>query len=85
MTLYEFKQLDELEQWQIVWDTEPIAFRDDEPFHYDLYQVDAFYVEVRYTKFDDENETQILRTGLRSFVSTGEPLEPYLAHIKVDI
>jgi hypothetical protein len=27
MTPYQFNQLDELEQWQVVWDKEPIAKR----------------------------------------------------------
>lgn len=50
MTLYQFQRLDELEQWQEIWDLEPIATRVDELSRYELYQVDGFFVEVRYKK-----------------------------------
>lgn len=71
MTLYQFDQLDELEQWQVVWDKAPIAKRTDEAHRYDLYAVDGFYVEVRYIMPGN------IRDGLRSFQTAGL-LEPYL-------
>lgn len=76
MTLYQFKLLDELEQWQVVWEAEPIAKRTDKENRHDLYAVGDFYIEVKYKM------PQNIRTGLRSF-KTATLLEPYLGLIDI--
>jgi hypothetical protein len=78
MTLYQFNQLDEMEQAEVLWDKAvKLAERKDEVFLYTLYQVDAFYIETkRHIEYD-------VLHGLRSFLSTGEPLKPYLEQITI--
>lgn len=46
MTLYQFLELDEMEQAEAVWDATMIANRDDGEHRILLYQIDTFYVEV---------------------------------------
>ena len=75
MTLYQFRALDELEQWQVVWDIEPMLTRTEAGYRYDLYQVDAFYVEVKYRLPNN-------RISLRCFITT-ELLAPYLEQIDI--
>jgi hypothetical protein len=50
MTLYQFKLLDEMEQIETVWNSVLLAERSDDQYNYELYQIDAFYAEVRYWK-----------------------------------
>jgi hypothetical protein len=46
MTLYQFNTSDEMEQLEAIWEYGVVvAERDDETYHYKLYQIDAFYVE----------------------------------------
>jgi hypothetical protein len=76
MTLYEFNQLDEMEQAEALWNGVFIADREDDEHKILLYQIDGFYVEVFYHK-----EYNVIRR-FRSFSSTN-PLDPYLD--KIDI
>ena len=46
-------------------------------YNFQLYQIEGFYVEVKYNR--EENKI----AGLKSFISI-EPLEPYLRKIKLD-
>ena len=49
MTLYEFNQLDELEQIETFWvEGQKVGERLGKSFRYVLYQVTDFYVEVKY-------------------------------------
>jgi hypothetical protein len=76
MTLYQFNQLDEMEQAEAVWDGVHIGERQDEEHTILLYQLGSFYVEAYYHR-----EHNALRR-FRSFSST-EQLAPYLG--KIDI
>lgn len=79
MTLYQFNHLDEMEQAEILWDKgQMIADRRDDVYRYVLYQIDAFYVELKY-----HMEFNVLH-GLRTFASTDKPLEPYLPFMNID-
>ena len=50
MTLYQFNQLDEKEQAEIVWSGKHIGSRHDEKHDILLYQIDGFFVEVFYRR-----------------------------------
>lgn len=78
MTLYQFNQLDEMEQAEVLWEKAvKLAERKDEVFLYTLYQVDGFYIETkRHIEYD-------VLQGLRSFFSTDEPLKLYLDQISI--
>lgn len=74
MTLYQFKQLDEMEQAEALWDAAQIGTYTDETYQYTCYQIDAFYVETkRHIEFD-------VLHGLRSFTNP-DLLKPYLNQI----
>jgi len=77
MTAYEFNQLDEAEQMEVIWDSVFVADREDSEHAILLYQIDAFYVEVYYHK--EYNDIR----RLRSFSSTDQ-LEPYLERIDLE-
>jgi hypothetical protein len=79
MTLYEFNSCDELEQLEAIWEHGNLAAeREDDEYHYKLYQIDAFYVEEVWHK--EYN----VRRAFNSFASTNaEKLQPYLD--KIDI
>ncbi len=47
-----------------------VAERKDEVYRYELYQIDAFYVEQKW-------QWDVIH-GQRTFASTNEPLKPYL-------
>jgi hypothetical protein len=76
MTLKKFYTLDETEKWEAVWNGELVADYKEQSFRYVLYQLDAFYVELRY-----HMEHNVL-TGLRAFDDMQE-LEPYLKQIEL--
>lgn len=76
MTLYQFNQLDEMEQQEAIWEGVLIADREDGEHKILLYQIDSFYVEVFY-----HQEYNVIRR-YRSFSST-EQLAPYLEKIKL--
>jgi hypothetical protein len=77
MTLYEYKILDEPEQYNVLWSKEVfIDHRIRATYNFLLYQIEGFYVELKYNR--EENKMQ----GIRSFSST-EQLEPYLRKIKL--
>jgi len=77
MTLYEFKALDQQEQYNMLWDKgiyhTHIVKRG---YTLALYQIDAFYVELKY----DGDMNKI--ASLRSFLNTNQ-LEPYLNNIEL--
>jgi hypothetical protein len=77
MTIKQYARLDETEQMEAVWD-HGVLLSDhyENPFRYTLYQIDSFYVELRYHQ--DHN----VLTGMRAFDDTDE-LEPYLEQIKL--
>lgn len=78
MTLYQFKQLDEMEQAEVLWyKSTELVQRKDDVYLYTLYQVDGFYIETkRHIEYD-------VLHGLKSFLSTEEPLKPYLNQINL--
>ena len=78
MTLYEFNQLDEMQQADAVWNGILIGDRTDNIFNILLYQIDGFYVEVFYQK-----KRNIIKR-IRSFSSTDQ-LQPYLEKMDLDI
>ncbi|MEO7834804.1 MAG: hypothetical protein ABIR50_05755 [Ginsengibacter sp.] len=77
MTLYEFKQLDETEQMEAVWDAVFVADREDREHRILLYQIDAFYVEVYYNK--EYNDIRRFRS-----LSSTDQLQPYLDKIDLN-
>lgn len=76
MTLYEFKQLDEMEQLEAVWESVQIAERFDKDYAIVLYQRDSFYIEVYY------NRTENFIRNIRTFANVSQ-LEPYLYNIDI--
>ncbi len=59
------------------WDAVKIAERNDETFHYNLYQIDKFYVgEQIHIEWN-------VRRGFKSFITT-ELLQPYLDNMNLD-
>jgi len=76
MTLYEFKMLDEQEQIETVWNSVLLAKREDEIFDYELYQIDAFYAELKYAK------RERIVSGLKTFANP-DLLEPYFNQISI--
>jgi len=75
MTLYQFNAMDEMEQMEAIWDSAvKLAERKDDTFHYNLYQIDKFYVE-------EQIHIELnVRRGFKSFITT-ELLQPYLEDI----
>ena len=79
MTLYQFKALNQQEQYQTVWDSGVyLTDRVVENNRFALYQIDGFYVEIFYSS----NENKII--SIKSFLST-DLLEPYLDKIKIQL
>ena len=79
MTLYQFKLLDLNTQAEILWEKGVLlADRADDKNKFLLYQLDGFYVEVMY------NPESNCIEAFKSFISTNEPLMPYLQVIKID-
>ena len=76
MRLYIFKLLDKVRQIEIAWKSTWLASREDGRFDYELYQIDAFYVELKYEKGER------LVSGLKIFVNT-DLLEPYFGQIDI--
>jgi hypothetical protein len=77
MTLYQFKLLDEMEQIETVWSSVLLAIRNDGEFDYELYQIDAFYVELRYLKGGKAV------SSLKTFANP-DLLHPYLDKIDIN-
>lgn len=77
LTLYEFKFLDELEQFEAIWASGvELGKRSDATYHYTLYSLWGFYVEIkRHIEFD-------VWHGLQTFTTT-RMLEPYLNTIDI--
>ena len=77
MTLHEFKEMSEMDQIETVWNKSIlIAKRKEKTADYFLYQIDSFYVEIKYLK-----GTRIIRRFI-SFHTT-ELLAPYLELIDI--
>ena len=68
--IYQFNMMDEMEQQEIIWDSQFIGERTDETFVYKCYQYNDFYIE---TKRHIENDVLV---GLRSFRNP-DLLQPY--------
>lgn len=79
MTLYQFNQLDEMEQQEAIWEAAYLADRIEGEYYIKLYQIDAFYVET----YRHIEHNVIVK--YRSFASTDEPLKPYLDQIKPNL
>lgn len=78
MTLYEFNQMDELEQQEAIWNAGiKIGEREGESYKYKLWQIDGFYVERKYT-------LDGLIQGQRTFKSPNQFLDPYLKNININ-
>lgn len=77
MTVYDFIDLDEVQQAKATWTGAHISQREDQEHIILLYQLQNFYVEVFYNK----RFTCIKK--FRPFIST-EHLEPYLSKMKID-
>ena len=77
MTLYQFNLLDEMEQMEAIWEAVKLVERSDDTFHYNLYQIDDFYVEEKiHIAYD-------ARHAFRSFKTT-ELLKPYLDQMNIN-
>ena len=76
MTLYQFNMLDEMEQMEAIWDAVKLGERKDDTYHYNLYQIDAFYVEEKI------HIAHNVRQGFKSF-KTMDLLGPYLDMIEM--
>ena len=78
MTMYEFNQLDELEQIETFWvEGQKVGERLSKSFRYVLYQVNDFYVEVKY------NMVVNVIYAMRSFESESPHLDVYLLPIDI--
>ena len=77
MTIYQFNDLSEMEQIEIIWTVPAIAERKENGYKIFLFQVDSFYVELHHHIRRDATER------IRSF-SNEELLLPYLAMIDID-
>lgn len=78
MTEKQFRNLDEMEQQEAIWNATQIGTYKDETFLYTCYQIDDFYVEKR-----RHIELDVLR-GLRSFKNPDQ-LNPYLDQMNIDL
>lgn len=77
MTLYQFSLLDEIEQAEMLWEKGVFLMTiDDLEHNYILYQLEAFYIEVKYHK--QLNVIQSLKT-----FKTTDLLTPYLHQIDI--
>lgn len=66
MTIYDFMEMDEMEQSEAIWSGKLAGTREDSEYRILLYKIDGFYVEVYYHKehnvikkfrpFTDKNE-----------------------------
>lgn len=74
MTLYDFKEMDEMKQAEAVWKGVPIGERKSHRHRVVLYQVHSFYAEVYF----HQNSSIVCK--IRPFSST-EQLWPYLKQI----
>ena len=83
----EFRQLAPADQWDLITMFEPVANRDDEYFNYELYMIDAMYVEAAYLKagIKAQRANSEGKAGLRCFTSADTPLIPYLQQIEINI
>jgi len=78
MTQYEFNQLDELAQIETFWvEGQKVGERLSKSFRYVLYQVNAFYVEVKY------NMVVNVIYAMRSFEQESPWLDVYLLPIDI--
>jgi hypothetical protein len=78
MTRYEYKLLDKGEQYNVLWNNGVfIARRISASYNFLLYQIEAFYMEVKYNR--EENRM----VGMKSFITT-ELLKPYHRKINLD-
>jgi len=78
MTFTEFKKLDNLSKELLCWSKGVVvATRQNDSFHFKLYQVFSFYIEIQYNlHFETLN-------SFSAFENTDQ-LEPYLAELNID-
>jgi hypothetical protein len=74
MTVYDFIELDELQQAKVTWTGVHVSQREDEEHFILLYQLDNFYIEVLY------NKSFTCIDKFRPFICTDQ-LQPYLTKI----
>ncbi|MDN3657251.1 hypothetical protein QWZ08_16495 [Ferruginibacter paludis] len=78
MTMFEFKQLDELEQIETFWvEGQKVGERLGKSSRYILYQVNDFYVEIKY------NLVVNVIYAMRSFECESPYLDVYLLPIDI--
>ena len=79
MKLYQFNQLNELEQMEVLWDKGVfLADRTENEYYIKLYQIDGFYIETyHYVKHNIINK-------MRSFTNTNQPT-PYIDKLKINL
>ena len=78
MTLYEFNQLDELEQTETFWVRgQKVGERLSKSFRYVLYQLNSFYVEIKY------NMVANVIYAMRGFECKSPHLDIYLLQIDI--
>jgi len=78
MTLYEFDQLDELEQIETFWvEGQKVGERCNKSFRYALYQLGDFYVETKY------NMVANVIYAMRCFECESPYLDAYLLPIDI--
>ena len=78
MTINEFKDLDELEQVEVLWyDAVRISQREDEIYKYEFYSHANFYIETKLHKEQDAPH------GLRAFLSNSEYMSPYINQVDI--
>lgn len=76
--MYEFNQLEELEQIETFWvDGQKVGERFWNSFRYILYQVGDFYVEVKY------NQVVNVIYAMRSFEASSKHLDIYLMQVDI--
>lgn len=77
MTLLQFRLLDKAEKLETTWNSPLVGTIEDENFTYELHQVDAFFIEVKYRK---QNRSI---TGIKTF-KYRDLLPAYLAQIDIN-
>ena len=74
--MYQFNQLKREDQFKVLWDKGIFLNDRTDDYRFALYQIEAFYIEVKYDSLVNEI------VGLRTFLST-TPLQPYLEKMTI--
>jgi hypothetical protein len=62
MELYEFLLLNEEDQWEFLLYYHYIGTREDSENKYFLYQIDGFYVEIKFTNYNHKVQLNAFAT-----------------------